>query len=129
MKRLLTFALSAVLSFTICTAACVSTPPDMLATDGAVGRQIARVVARHDDYVLADLDIAPEAQQSYLASSKVLEALAGLPAVSRSGLRRAVEPVARVHDEYVRTDPTLDLDLQATYLASTDQLLRLAGKE
>jgi len=121
MKLLLALALT--LSF----GSCVSTPPDMLATDGALGRQVQRVIARHDDYVLADGALDLRVADEALAQSAALEALVGLPAIARSSLGAALAPVAGRHDAYVRADPQLDELERETFLASTDGLLRLAN--
>lgn len=122
MKNIL---LSLALAFSL--GSCVSTAPDTLATDGPLGRQVHRVVERHDNYVLADSLISQPQADAFLARSAALEALVGLPEVSRAALKDALLPVADVHDAYVRADAGLDALEQETYLASTEGLRRLAG--
>jgi hypothetical protein len=107
------------LSLALC--ACVSAPVDLVKTDGAIGRQIDRVLTRHDLYVQTD----PAAPAGALAESDAVRSLAMLGEVRRASLGAAFAPVADRHDGYVRADPTLDeLELE-TYLASTSQLRRL----
>jgi len=106
---------------------CVDLKPDVLPTDGALGRQVERVVHRHDDYVLADLSLSQAESEADLAQSAGLQALVGLPEVSRAAFRAAFLPVADRHDGYVRSDSVLDSLERETYLASTDGLRRLAG--
>jgi hypothetical protein len=108
---------------------CVALKPDVLPTDGALGRQVQRVVQRHDDYVLGDLSLDRAASDAALGESAALQVLVGLPEVSRSVFRSVLAPVASRHDAYVRADPSLDDLERETYLASTDGLRRLAGGE
>lgn len=115
------------LSLTLCS--CVSLAPDTVQTDGALGRQVARVIERHDSYVLGDEALTQAQADAALADSAALELLVGLPEVSRSALRGALAPVAARHDSYVRADASLEADERAQYLATTDVLRRLAGSE
>jgi hypothetical protein len=109
---------------------CLTAPEAItLETDGALRRQVERLVDRHDGYVLSDLEISLEVQRAALGESAALEALVALPQVSRGALGVALQPVADRHDAYVRADTRLDADLEAaTYLATSAQLRRLAGK-
>lgn len=115
------------LSLCLLLGACASNPPDLLSTDGALGRQVERVVNRHDDYVLDDALLSQTEADVALAQSAALESLIGLPDVSRGSLQRALAPVADRHDSYVRADAALDDLERDTYLASTDGLRRLSG--
>lgn len=126
MNRLLLLAATLLLCLTSCVS---SGSPDLLKTEGALGRQIQRVVDRHDDYVLADEDIGDILFAEATSQSAELEVLAHLPTVSRSALRGALQPVAERHDAYVRQDPVLDELERETYLATTEVLMRLATQE
>ena len=107
--------------------ACVSTRVDTLKTDGAIGRQIDRVLTRHDVYVEADLSLAPLEADAALAQSDGVRSLAMLGEVRRFALRNALWPVSGRHDDYVRADLGLDELERETYLASSEQLRRLLG--
>ena len=118
-----TWLISLVLTLT----SCMALSPETLPTDGPLGRQIQRVLSRHDSYVLGDLALADAAQEVALAQSAALDAIAGLPEVSRTALQVALEPVADRHDGYVRADSALDDLERQTYLGSTDSLRRLVA--
>jgi len=121
--------LALLVTFLVGLFSCASTRPDALSTDGALGRQVQRVVDRHDGYVLDDGSLEPAQSDAALAESAALEAIVGLPEVLRASLRSALAPVAARHDSYVRADEGLDELERETYLASTDGLRRLAGSE
>lgn len=123
MKLLLTLALALSLG------SCVSAPPDLLSTDGALGRQVQRIVSRHDDYVLGDEALDGAAADAALAQSAALEALIGLPDVARVSLGSALAPVAARHDAYVSADPSLDDLEREQFLATSSGLRRLANLE
>jgi hypothetical protein len=93
--------------------------------DGPLGRQVSRVLNRHDAYVAADADLDEGQVALFMGQSGVARALSLLPEVGRGPLRVALEPIEGRHDAYVRADPGLDDDERATYLASTEQLGRL----
>lgn len=117
-----TAILTFLLTLTCTLTSCLAVPVDTLATDEALGRQIQRVIDRHDAYVAGSLH-----SERAAAESAALDALLWLPAVPRAALRVALEPVADRHDAYVAGDPALDDLERATYLASTDGLRRLVG--
>ena len=106
--------------------ACATARPDLVRTDGVAGRQIERVLTRHDDYVLGDAEIAPLAAEEALAQSDAVRSLVLLGEVSPRSLGAVLSPVANRHDDYVRADPELDVVARETYLASTEQLRRLS---
>lgn len=107
--------------------ACATTAPDVLQTEGALARQVGRLVDRHDGYVLSDDTLSSEVSDALLSQSAALETLVGLPTLSRGSLRAALLPVADRHDNYVRSDAALDDLERETYLASAEGLRRLAG--
>ena len=109
--------------------ACVAVPVDMVQTDGALGRQVERMLQRHDSYVLDDVSLAPEAADEALEQAGAVKALMALPEVRRAALRGAVLPVADRHDAYVRADVALDQLEVETYLGSTDSLRRFLAVE
>lgn len=113
------------LALTFSLGSCISVQPDTLATDGPLGRQVQRLVSRHDDYVLGDDTLPGTATDAALAESAGLEALMGFPSVARTSLAAALEPVASRHDAYVRADPVLDELEREMFLATSDGLLRL----
>lgn len=110
------------------TGACIALAPSTVPTDGAMGRQIDRLVERHDEYVLGDVILDPAAIEAALAESRDLRALASLGSVERSTLRASVAPVAARHDVYVQADASLDAEQRATYLATTAQLARVLSQ-
>lgn len=113
------------LSLSLLLCACASAPIDLVQTDGAIGRQIERVLARHDAYVGADAALAPEVRAADLAQSDGVRSLAMLGEVRRAALGASLAPVEDRHDAYVRADGSLEPLESETYLASTDQLRRL----
>ena len=114
-----------ILTLALLLGACASSAPDLLQTDGPLGRQVSRVLDRHDGYVIGDISLGAAVAEAALAQSDVVRELAALPEVSRGALGAAAAPVLDRHDGYVRSDAGLDADESATYLATTDQLRRL----
>lgn len=114
------------LCLTLC--ACVASPA-VLRNSGALGRQVHRVVLRHDAYVRADAALPLDKAEADLKQSAALDALASLPEVSLPALGEALTPVATRHDAYVSADASLDQLERETYLGSTQGLRDLiAGK-
>lgn len=105
----------------------LASAPDVLPTEGALRRAIARVVTRHDGYVMGDLALSPEAAQAAMGESAALSTLSVLPEVSIPALRGALAPVADRHDSYVHADFTLDGAEVDIYLATTERLRSLVG--
>jgi len=112
-----------ILSLTL--GACISAPIDTVPTDGAMGRQLERVLSRHDAYVQADAALPPAEAELDLAQSAGVRSLAMLGEVRRGALAAALAPVADRHDAYVKDDLTLEQLEVDTYLASTESLRRV----
>jgi hypothetical protein len=112
---------------TLTVVSCISAPIDLVPTDGAIGRQVERVLVRHDAYVDADLSIGADSASLAKVQSNAVRSLALLGQVRRSALGLALSPVVERHDAYVAADLTLDDLERATYLASSEQLQRLLG--
>lgn len=109
-------------------AACISTPIDTVAvgSDTPMSRQIGRVLARHDAYVKADIELESAAAfESALAEADSVRTLVMLPEVRRDVLGGALSPVMDRHDAYVQKDPALENLERDSYLASTAQLRQL----
>lgn len=121
MKRLLTCALLALAP------ACAMTP-EMLPTDGPLGRQVARVVERHDAYVAADASLDEATRAAYLDESATAVGLTGLPEVRADVLDAVLTPVMDRHDAYVLADGSLDALESGTYLGSTAGLRSLLAE-
>lgn len=98
-----------------------------LSDQGPLARQVSRVLARHDAYVIGDLTLPPEEAFAFLAQADGVRSLALLPEVRRDALGAALEPVAARHDAYVAADLSLDDLRRDTYLHATGQLRRLLG--
>ena len=113
-----TLLLTLALTLTATLTSCVSTPVDIIPTDGAIGRQIERVVARHDTYTADPVE---------LAQSAAVRSLSFLGSARRSALAAAFAPVADRHDRFVLEDATLEQLEVDTYMASTEGLRRLLG--
>lgn len=115
---------SLLLSLTLALTACASTP-DLVPTDGAIGRQLERVLSRHDSYVIGDPGLEAANATLFLAEADAVRSLAMFGEVRRDALRGAFAPVASRHDAYVSRDATLDDLRRSTYLAATEQIGRL----
>jgi len=118
--------LSAVAVLTL--ASCQMVPgPVMIPTQGALTRQVTRVVERHDAYVNADEHLAPSERSTYLSqSSDLLSIVVGMPdGIPSSLLESKLYPVMMRHDGYVRVDLSLEPLVAETYLATTDGLRSL----
>ena len=112
-----------ILSLTL--GACISAPIDTVKTDGAMGRQLDRVLVRHDAYVQSDAALSPVEVEADLAQSDGVRSLSMLGEVRRAALAAALAPVVDRHDSYVRDDLTLEQLEVDTYLASTESLRRV----
>lgn len=110
---------------TLTLAACISAPIDTVKVEGALERQIERVLARHDTYVIADEALSAELAEVALVESDGVRDLAALPEVRRDSLGAALRPVSARHDAYVNADATLEDIERETFLAATEQLGRL----
>ncbi len=118
--------ISIALSFLLCS--CISVPVDMIRTDGAIGRQLERVLSRHDAYVGGDVLLEEGVRAEELAESDAVRSLCILGEVRRAALGAAFAPVSARHDWYVLNDLTLEELAVDTYLASSEQLRRLLGQ-
>lgn len=123
MKKLLMAA-----TLAVAMVSCKSPIPPV-STNDAVGRQIARVVARHDAYVQADAKLTPEDVAVCLGQSSLVVSIIGdgTVGVSSEVLGPVLMPVLDRHDGYVAADPLLDALTRDTYLASSSGLRRLVG--
>lgn len=98
--------------------ACVAAPL-FLETEGALRRQVERVVDRHDAYVSADASLSEDAKQLDLQQSADVRMLISLPEVGAGTLKGALRPVMDRHDAYVYEDASLDELDRSQYLATT----------
>ena len=105
-------------------AACMSTP-EIVATEGALGRQVDRVVERHNAYVVADEDMPELEAINAMADAQRAAELADMPEVNLVVLGEALDPVMIRHDSYVQSDPELDELERGVYLGSTAALRNL----
>lgn len=107
-------------------AACSTMAPVLVPTEGAVLRQVERVVERHDAYVRADDVLTSIMIQSHLDQSEAVRKLMASPGgVSASMLAPRLAPVLDRHDHYISFDGTLDELTRDTYLGTTSGLRAL----
>lgn len=123
-------------------AGCMAPGPVELETFGATGRQVTRVLERHDAYVHAELlqlnrfsqaqtmEPQPDHLMRALTESDQVRGLMDAPTVLAPVLASVLEPVMDRHDAYVQADATLDDLERPSYLGTTAGLRRLlnAGK-
>jgi len=125
MKKLLK-ALSAV-ALSLSASCALLQPADTITVQGAVGRQLERILVRYETYVVNDPGLDDAEEQLYLDDAGVVRQLAMLPQIQRLVLGQAYDPVASRHDLYVMGDVSLDPLDRDTYLLSSDQLRLVFG--
>lgn len=108
-------------------AGCMAPGPVMIPTEGALTRQVERIVLRHDAYVQADARLVEQERSAYLAQSgDALALVQGMPqGVPAQLLYSKLTPVLARHDGYVRVDLSLDPLDGESYLASSEGLKSL----
>jgi hypothetical protein len=118
----------AIMALTI--GACLTPPgPVTLETEGALTRQVTRVVSRHDVYVASDTLLNDEQRKRYNDESReALNFVSDNPQVTADLLGIKLVPVLDRHDAYVYLDESLDELERGVYLGSTAELRSLLSR-